>query len=148
MRASASWISLRSGGSTRVPVAPRWRTLTRRVSSRARIATPTQAGLWLKPQILGIRVIPGIAGQFVHAVAAAQFAEFTGVLVWQRERAAAQCLRRHVQQQRLGAETIADERANVVLDRICVDRVAVCLGSRQRHPLQVVALSAYVIMGP
>ena len=91
-----------------------------------------------------IHVIPGIAGQLVQAVAAAQSAEFTGVLVWQRERAAAQCLRRHVQQQRLGGETIADERADVVPGRIGVDRVAVCPGSGQRHPLQV---AGYVLAG-
>jgi len=81
---------------------------------------------------------------WANASVAGQFAEFTGVLVWQRERAAAQCLRRHVQQQRLGGETIADERADVVLDRIGVDRVAVCLGSGQRHPLQV---AGYVLAG-
>jgi len=40
MRASASWIFLRSGGSTRVSVVPRWRTLTRRVSCHARTAMP------------------------------------------------------------------------------------------------------------
>ena len=39
-----------------------------------------------EPLILGIHVIPGIAGQFVQAVAAAQFAEFTGVRLWQRGR--------------------------------------------------------------
>ncbi len=63
--------------------------------------------------IISIHVIPGVAGQFCQPVATTELTEFTGVLVGQCGRVAAQCLGRAGKQQWFSGEALGNQRACV-----------------------------------
>jgi hypothetical protein len=68
-----------------------------------------------QPLVIRIHVVPGLVSQFLQPDASAELLELNGAVAGQRDRAAAQCLRRAGQQQRLPGETLAHQRVNVIL---------------------------------